>query len=138
MSGKVEYGASVTTLEKIRTQLLQGGSLHAFVSNHAYNAADVAATYNAIEATFGGYAAITCNSWGAAFLNALNIAETDEIVRSWTTTGSGLPQSVYGIYYLDAAGNLLFSELFSTGPVVLSFVGDQCNYQPIYTALSRF
>src|SRR4051812_4810617 len=104
--------AEVTILESVRAELLDGGSLRLFVSNHTPVAADVLATYTAIEAAFGGYAAITCSSWGAAYLNASNEGETDETVRTFTATGTGLPVTVYGAFYVDSNGALMYAELF--------------------------
>jgi hypothetical protein len=138
MAGKIEYGALVTQLQNLVSNKYNGSSLRAFQSNHAFNPADTAATYLAIECTFTGYASITLNAWGSAYLNSANKAECDETVRSWIAGGAGLPQTVYGIFVLDASGNLLYSELFSGGGVSLVASGDQCNYQPRLTLESKF
>ncbi len=137
MSLKVPYGATVTALENFATNCLSGGHLRAYVANHAPANADVLATYTAIEAAFGGYASILCNAWGAAYLNAANVAETDETVRVWTASGSGLPITVYGVFYVDSGGNFLYAELFQT-PVTLSAAGQTVAYQPVFTGQSEF
>lgn len=128
--------AENTLLDAIRTELLQGGTLHLFASNHTPVAADVLATYTAIESAFGGYAAITCNSWGAVAQNASAEAETDETVRTFTATGAGLPETAYGAYYVDSNGALAYAELFQT-PVVLSVAGHTVNFQPRFTGRSQ-
>lgn len=133
MAVYVPNGSEVAFLEKLRTQLLQGGTLHLYTSNYTPAQGDTAATYAAIEATFGGYAAITCNAWGVAYLNGSNLAETDETLRTFVANGSGLPQTVYGVYYLDAGGGLLFAELNPTGGVTLSAAGQSFSYLPVLT-----
>jgi hypothetical protein len=119
------------------TNCLDGGTLHAYTSNHAPANGDTLATYTALEAAFGGYAPITCSAWGAAYLNAANVAESDETVRVWTASGSGLPVTVYGVFYKDVNGNLMYAELFQT-PVPLSAAGQTVAYQPVFTGQSEF
>jgi hypothetical protein len=128
--------AEVTLLEAIRTGLLQGGTLRLFASNHTPISTDTLSTYSAIQASFGGYAGIACSSWGASSTNAANEAETDETVRTFTATGSGLPQTIYGAYYVDANGALAYAELFQSA-VVLSAAGQTVNFQPRFTGRSQ-
>lgn len=117
-------------LTKIIADRLNGASLCAFTTNHAPASGDTLATYTAIEASFGGYARITLNSWGAASINVGGAAETDEIERVWTATGSGLPVTIYGIFIIGADGFLAYAELNPTGGVTLSAAGHQFPYTP--------
>lgn len=133
MSIYVPNGAELKALEEIRTGLLQGGTLRLFISNHTPVEGDTASTYNAIEASFGGYAALTLNGWITSFTNASNIAETDETLRTFTATGAGLPETVYGVYYLDPAGALAYAELNPGGGVLIAAAGQTFSYFPVYT-----
>lgn len=138
MSVIVPRPSTLAFLNAVIAALLNGASLCLYNTNHTPTPTDTASTFNAIEATFGGYARITLNSWSAAFLNASNAAETDELVRVFTATGAGLPQSIFGVYVLDAGGNLLYAELIPTGPVVLSAAGQHFAYQAVFTDKSEF
>lgn len=135
---KVPYGASIEFLEALRLNLLQGAALHAYTTNYTPTNADVAATYLAMEASFGGYSPITLNSWGASFLNGANQAETDEAIRTWSATGSGLPVTIYGIFVLSNSGDLLYAELNPLGGITLVNPGDAFSYQPVFTDESKF
>jgi hypothetical protein len=119
------------SLDSVRLNRLQAGTLRLFVSNHTPVPGDLAATYAAIECAAGGYAAITTNSWAAVAQNAANQAETDEIVRTWTFTGSGLPVTIYGVFFLDVGGNLMFAELNPTGGITITAAGQTFSYQPV-------
>lgn len=129
----VPNGSEKLLLQDIIDNILQGATLHAFVANHTPVAADTAATYNAIEAAFGGYAAITLNLWSAAFTNVSDVAQTIEAVRTWTTTGAGLPTTVFGIYVLDSGGQLVYAELNPAGGVTLTAAAQIFSYIPIFT-----
>lgn len=122
-----------TSLDYLISDRLQGGDLCLFASNYTPQDTDVAATYDAIKATFGGYAEQTCSGWSAAFTNGDGQAETDEAIHTFTATGAGLPETIYGVYYLDAAGLLVYAELFETGGITLSAAGHVINYLPVYT-----
>lgn len=133
MSNYFPNAAEVLCLQAVIDNELDNATLHLFKSNHANNQADTAATYNAIECTFGGYAAITLNSWSAAATNAGNKAETSETIRTFTATGAGLPESIYGVYILDSGGDLVFAELLDSGAFTLNAAGQVFNYLPVVT-----
>lgn len=120
-----------TNLSKIKTDRLDGCLLRLVKANVADASGNVAATYTAQEADFGGYAAITLNSWGAVISGGTGIGETDETIRTFTATGASLPQSIYGVFLTDPAGLLIYAEMFPTGPIVLSAAGHTVNYKPI-------
>lgn len=127
--------ASLQTLLDAMTAVggkLRSATLHLFVTNHANNAADTASTYNAIEATAGGYASQTITDWGASTI-AASVALTTAGVYTFTFTGSGLPFVVYGAYVLDSLGNLLYADLIATGGVTISAAGQTYSYRPKYS-----
>lgn len=128
--------AENTMLKNIVDNLLQGGTLHLFKSNHTPVAGDTLSTYTAIEATFGGYAAITVSSWSVPATNGSGQSETDAAIQTWVTTGSGLPETVYGVFYEDVNGDLSYAELFPTGGLVLSTAGLPISYLPVFTLVT--
>jgi hypothetical protein len=133
MSLLVPTASQLTFLDNIRTAgKLLNATLHLYVSNYTPVLADVAATYNAIEAAFGGYAAQTITDWGAAATVSAK-AKTVAGNYTFTASGTGLPATVYGIYVLDASGNLLYAEKNPTGGVTLSSAGHTFSYQPAFT-----
>lgn len=107
-------------------------SLAAFTSNHTPVSTDVAATYTAIEASFGGYARKTVNDWAASTVTS-NIAKSVAGNYTWTATGTGLPVTIYGIFTLDGSGGLLYAELIPTGGVTLTAAGHTFTYNPQWT-----
>lgn len=136
MALKVPRPASLLALDALKTAWLMGASLRLFKNNITPGDADVAATYT--EANFTGYAPITLNSWGAAFLNAGNKAESDEINRVFTQTGVGVVSDVYGYYVLTAGGLLMFAERNPGGLVVMDTAGKTYSVLPRFTGISEF
>jgi hypothetical protein len=125
-------GAEVDLLQELIDEEFNGSTLRLFTSNHTPVQGDTLATYTAIEAAFGGYAAITLNSWGAAFTNAAHTAESDEVVRVFTATGAGLPVTIYGCFIKLNDGTLGYADLFQT-PVTLAAAGQTVAYQAVIT-----
>lgn len=82
------------------------------------------------EATFAGYAAIECESGGAP--QSIDPATGDSLLTIegagasflWeTTSGSGLPETIYGYALVNNAKDaLLGADLLPGGPIVLSAV----------------
>lgn len=103
-----------------------------FVSNHTPVIGDTLATFNAIEAAFGGYARQTITDWGAAATIAAH-ASVAAGNYTFTATGAGLPTTVYGVYVVSVANELLYAELISTGGRLLSVAGQSFTYQPVFT-----
>lgn len=111
---------------------LKNAVLHLFVTNHANDSTDDITTYDAIEATAGGYAAQTITDWGAAVVTA-NVAVSTAGVYTFTFTGAGLPTTVYGAYVKDANGDLAYADLIATGGVTISAAGQTYSYRPKYS-----
>lgn len=136
MSLVVPNVSELELLEAIRANELDGGDLRLFTGSHVPAASDTLSTYTAIEPSFGGYAAITCSSWGAVFTNGDGEAETDETVRTFTATGSGLPVTVTGVFYVNPSGDLLYAERFQSS-VTVTNAGDTVSYLPVFTGRSQ-
>lgn len=98
-----------TLANQLRTYFNANTYLKLFQNNHTPVRGDTAASYT--EATFGGYAQITLNSWGAASLTADFHALLTEIVRTFVCTGAPFTNTIYGYYIVDGGGNLLWAEL---------------------------
>lgn len=108
---------------------LQNCTLHLYTTNRTWLTTDDTAQATAIEATFGGYASQTITDWGAATISG-SVGQTQAGIYVFTASGSGLPQTVYGVYVLDAGGNLLYVEVNPTGGVTLSAAGNTFAYRP--------
>lgn len=74
----------------------------------------VAADLDAIEADFGGYAAITPVVWGAVYDDPSGAAVTLGGLAQWDCTDSVTPQDIYGVYWVDGGGLLLGVEILDT------------------------
>lgn len=112
--------ALVEFLEQRRTYL-NTLTLRLFANNITPADTDVVGDYT--EATFTGYAAIATVSWGAAYLNANNIAQIDEIVRTFTQTGTTVVNNIYGYYLTAPGGALVFAERNPAGPIAMAATG---------------
>lgn len=111
-----------------------------FISNHAPDAADVFADYDAIKATFDGYDSIGLNSWGTVNVpDGSGRSYVSETLRTWIASGlTNLPQTVYGYYVFDNyQSKLLWAELAAV-PVVFTLVGAFYAVIPKFTLLSEF
>lgn len=96
-------------------------TLRLFQNNHVPDPTDTVASYT--EATFTGYAAIATVNWGNAFLNGANIAEIDEINRTFTQTASTVSNTIFGYYITDGPGNLIFAESNPLGGFAMNAAG---------------
>lgn len=123
-------------LTGIRSALGLTCQLGLFNSNITPSRTDVATTYTAHEATFGGYSRATLNSWGAITV-VLHVAAMQEIVRTFTRTG-GATETIYGYFVLDNLGALMWAEAFPGGGIVMSGVGQMIAILPGLTDESKF
>ncbi len=92
---------------------------------------DTVANYT--EADFTGYASIATNNWGNAFLNGDNIAEIDEVNKTFTQTGVIVTCLVYGYYITDGGGNLCWAERNPNGAFNMNQTGLVYIVLPKYT-----
>lgn len=109
----------------------QNGVLRLFVSNTTPSDTDTAGTYT--EATFPGYAAITLTgaSWGAASAGTITYGSQ----QTFSCTGGGASESVYGYYITQASsGILMWSERDASAPFTVVNSGDQVKLTPTISA----
>jgi len=135
MSIKVPNVSELTLLDALISGKLNGAKLRAYQNN--YTPVDTSVIGDFTQATFSGYAEITLNTWTAAALNASNKAETSMAAQTWTVAAGGVSNTVYGIYVVDAAGNLLYAEANPAGPVTLNTIGQFYSYLPRFTLKSE-
>lgn len=102
-----------------------------------YTPLDTSDVSDFTEATFSGYAAIATNAWGGAFLNASNITEIDETLRTFTHNGGGTNNNIYGYYLTDAGGNLTYAERYSGAPVAMDANGKTFSVVPRFTTQNQ-
>ena len=103
-------------------------SLHLFANNFVPQPGSVPADFT--EATFDGYAALNITAWGTVHLLPSNqpaVAPTTTI--AFTPTGSLTPNTIYGYYIKDPAGNIIIAERFPS-PVVLNGTGTTLQFVP--------
>jgi hypothetical protein len=100
-----------------------------FQNDHVPTAIDVVGAYT--EANFNGYASILTNNWGPAFVNGGFDGETDEVNRTFTATNGAVVNTIYGYYFTDPAGNLIYAERNPAGGYVINAGGQT------YTVLPR-
>lgn len=120
MAGVVQSAGLLKLLEDTKADR-NGYQLCLFVNDYVPTQATVIGDLT--EASFGGYARITTDSWGTAFINAATIAESDEVLRTFTVTGAPLTQTVYGYFLLDAAGVLIAAERNPAGGTPMTPAG---------------
>jgi len=123
-------GGKTKLLQQLLTYL-NGLTLRLFQNNINLAITDTAGTYT--EATFTGYSAIALGAWGTAFLNASSLAETDEVVRTFSQTGTAVTNTIYGYYITDSGGNLIYAEKNPNGSFAMNTAGLTYSVQPILT-----
>lgn len=80
------------------------------------------------EATFNGYAAVTLSSanWPAASVSAHVASAVYAVTITFTCTGGGSPETVYGFYITDSGNTkLLYCSGLDGGPYTIQNNGDK-------------
>jgi hypothetical protein len=118
----------VANLEALISGRLNSETLCLYQGNHTPGQGDNTATYLGIECNFGGYSRIPLTFSGAV-LNADSVGQTSSQVCVWTTQShTNLPQSVGGVFSLDASGQVAWADMLPSGSVTLSATGQQVAY----------
>lgn len=131
MAGLIVNEGELLILDNLIVNLFDPSTfLHLFVNDKIPAPGDTFFDYT--EASYPGYAAIALNAWGAAFINGDGEAQSNETIRTITSTGSSA-QVVYGYMVSDGGGpTLLFAERNPSGPVAIDASGIPYSVQPIF------
>ncbi len=107
----------------------QNLSLRLYLTNITPSDTDTATTYSANEASFTGYSAITLTgaSWGTAASGAITYGSQ----QTFTCSGTGATQNVYGYFVTQVtSGILLYSEKDASAPAPITNSGDKLLITP--------
>ena len=99
-----------------------GGSLRLFQSSFTPTPSSVAADYAAAIADYDGYANQTIAAWNVPILAPGTGYMIGSPIMQFLCTGSGTPNTIGGCYYLDAAGVVRATVIF-TAPVPMQMAG---------------
>lgn len=120
MAGVVNRAGLVELLEEMRGDM-NACTLHLFSNNvtptDAFTNADVT------ECIFSGYSSINLTGWTAAFLNAANIGEMQEVLRTFTRSAGAVSDNVYGYFIRNSLGDYLMGERNPAGVVNMNTPG---------------
>jgi hypothetical protein len=122
-------------LAPLASFLAANAVLRLYQNNHVPVHSDTAASYT--EANFPGYASIPLTSWGSVYLSADFHAWIDEVLRTFTSTGSSPANTIYGYYVTKGSGDLLFAEIAAVA-VTINAAGQVYQVLPRFSLTSEF
>jgi len=105
-----------------------------FKNDHVPAFTDTIADYT--PADFSGYVGPTALAWGSAFVNGSDQGEIDALPVTWTHTGGATANTIYGIYVLSSAGDLIYAERFPA-PLAITSIGDSITYVAKATVIDQ-
>lgn len=97
-------------LGAIVTAQLDGGSLRLFQNDYVPDANTLLADLTV--ATYSGYANKTIATWGDPFLDPAGLATSLAPLQEFEQTADTITNIIYGAYYLDSGGALVWAERF--------------------------
>jgi len=110
--GVLSRTGKVRCLNSERTYL---NSLWVYLFTNDYTPTDASAFADFVFATAGGLGPQLIPPFGAGYLNGSNQGQVDAAALTWTTTGPGLPQTVYGYAVLDQTDNVVIFSARAPG-----------------------
>src|SRR5262249_1883068 len=97
--------------------------LHLFRNDHVPDETDTLVDYE--ESTWVGYTPKLLDHWGTPTIDVNNRGRIQHALETFTYTGGGPAEYVYGYYITDSAGaNLVAAERNPDGPVYVADSGD--------------
>jgi hypothetical protein len=94
---------------------------------------------NLTEATFPGYSPQAVSNWAAPAPDGSGVRYmTQATAVTFTFTGTGATNNIYGYYITDASNNLLWAEYFAGAPIVMQNPGQQIQVTPVFTDRSEY
>ncbi len=119
----------VLDLQTLISNRLNDETICLFTGDATPGPGDNTFTYLPREANFGGYERYPL-TFVAATLNSDSVAITQSQIQQWLCDSSiNCPQTITGVFALDAAGNLAWADLLPFGPVTINGPGDVVIYQ---------
>lgn len=110
------------------------GDVRLFKNNHTPAVTDTEADYQ--QADYTGYPGAVAPTWGAPFTNGAGKGEIDADPITYTRTAGATSNTIYGAYFLDSAGKLVYADKFPA-PIVMASTGDTFDYTPKTTAVTE-
>lgn len=95
--------------------------LHLYSNNQTPTTSSVIGDFT--ECTFAGYAAQNLTTWTAPSV-AAHVASMTAAALTFTRSTTGALQNIYGYYVTTSGGTLLWAEIFSDAPRVVTNAGD--------------
>jgi hypothetical protein len=120
----VPTASRIDQLDAIKAAQLDGGSVRLFQNDLTPNKNTLLAAF--VPASFPGYVAKVVVAFGAVFLDPNGIATALSPLLTWTPTGDDPSNQIYGLYFTDVGGALVFSYRFET-PKSVASVNDVIN-----------
>jgi hypothetical protein len=116
----------------IQVESLDGGSLRLFKNDYTPNSQTVLAELEVAD--FTGYANKTIATWNAPFLDELLRATCLAPLQTFAATGSTITNLIYGAYYLNVGGTLVWAARFSA-PIPMAANGNSIPMVPKFQLL---
>lgn len=111
----------------VKTASLDGGGLRLYQNDYAPNADSVLASFDV--ATFSGYANKVIAAWGPPYIDASGNVVSLAGLETFAHNGGAVSNLIYGAYYLDAGGALVWAGRF-TGPIGMAAGTDALPFVP--------
>lgn len=99
---------------------LDAAVIHLYKNDYTPGPATVVGDFT--EADFTGYAASAIVVWGTVLTDPSNVAYVAGDAKTFASTGSAVPNTIYG-YWAQGAGGLMYAERFDA-PIPILGVGD--------------
>lgn len=101
-----------------------------FLADRDPGDADTVADYQAMEASFPGYARQNLVSWTPALLIVDEFARTEADFVTWVRGMGAGSQTIFGYFVVDPGGGLLWAENRPFAPMVMDTVGQTLTFMP--------
>lgn len=128
MAIQVPNVAELPQLDVIR-DLITAAEIKLFKNNLTISATTVLADFT--EANYSGYGGGQTPAWTAVATDGSGRAHTTSDVMTWSHSGGGTSNTIYGYYCESPTDGLLFAEKFATA-IVMDDATDVFNLQIDY------
>lgn len=119
----------IAVVDAIVAAQLDGGSLRLYQNDITPSVDSILTDFTV--ATFTGYANKTIATWGATYVDVNDKATTVAPLQTFAATAATVGNTVYGCYYLDSGGALVWAARFDE-QWTFQDTGDTYNMVPKY------